>query len=166
MKTVGDDKWTFKINPQFVRSLFIRFDFCRFGIWSFSRSQPFSWNTTTSNMNQTNLILIQLLLLPILKHNTITALNTFESNNTHFLISLFENFLKDILKSALYLFGTLINKRVVKYLRWLRMSLTFRSSYPLQRNNNTLQQWSKHRFILCHTTWNWLNRLNALTKRS
>ena len=35
------------------------------------------------------------------------------SNNTHFLISLFENFLKDILKSAPYLFGTLINERVV-----------------------------------------------------
>ena len=88
-----------------------------------------------------------------------------ESNNTHFPVSLFENFLKDILKSAPYLLGTLINEGVVKYLRWLRMSLTFRSSYPLQRNNNTLQQWSKHRFILCHATWNWLNRLNVLVAK-
>ena len=39
-----------------------------------------------------------------------------ESNNTGFLIS-FENFLKDILKSAPYLFDRLINGRVVKYPR-------------------------------------------------
>ena len=51
-----------------------------------------------------------------------------ESNNTDFLISLFENFLKDILKSAPYLFGTLIRSGS-HYGQLFEMSLIFKDMF-------------------------------------